>query len=287
MGGMELRHLRYFVAVAETLNFTAAARKLGMAQPPLSIQIRKLEEELGSALFDRSSRKIQLTPAGLIFFGDARNLLAQADRAIQGLQDAVAGRIGEITICHTPSIFSDRISRRIRKFIRKHRGVRINLRSVDLAQVHSAAFTNYDAYIHDTCARENRPGIVLEKAPILVAVAPKHRLAAHGEISPADLLGERILLAPEPRRSAAERYLAGLIQELDIPIVPAPSDPLERLWHASLGIGVTVCSSQDRFTLDAVLVPLAGQDAETLTILTSNPSSRAAGLSALIDFIRE
>ncbi len=283
---MELRRLRYFVSVAESLNFTVAARKLGIAQPPLSVQIRKLESELGVALFDRTNRKIQLTAAGKLFFQDAKNLLAAADGAVQNLQDTVNGRIGTIAIRYTGCAFSETITRRMRKFIRKHRGIRIKLEPIDYKNVTSYALSNYDACIHDVTSAEKIPGIILEKAAVLIAVSPKHRLATNCEIRPADLLGENVLLSSPDRRSAAERLFASLLEDLNIATVVAPSNLLERLWQASLGLGVTVCSSSDRSATDAVLKPLAGGESEITTVLTPNPNSRAAGLSAFVDFIQ-
>jgi DNA-binding transcriptional LysR family regulator len=100
---MELRHLRYVVALAEELHFSRAAARLGISQPPLSQQIQALEEELGARLFERSNRRVALTEVGRLFLEQARTVLAAADRAAEVARRAQRGEIGEIRIAFTAS----------------------------------------------------------------------------------------------------------------------------------------------------------------------------------------
>ncbi len=95
---MELRQLHYFLAVAEELNFGRAAQRLNIAQPPLSRQIRQLEQELGVQLFHRTSRRVELTEVGNVFLEEARRILKQVEQSIQVTQRASQGEIGRLSV---------------------------------------------------------------------------------------------------------------------------------------------------------------------------------------------
>ena len=95
---MEFRYLRYLVAVAEKQSFTKAAETLGMAQPPLSQQIRKFEQEVGTPLFHRLTRSVELTEAGLSLYQDAKGILSQTEQAMQKAQRIARGQLGSLRL---------------------------------------------------------------------------------------------------------------------------------------------------------------------------------------------
>jgi DNA-binding transcriptional LysR family regulator len=103
LSAFELRHLRYFVAVAEELHFGRAARRLGIAQPPLSQQIRQLEQRLGVSLFIRTSRQVALTPAGEALLRGARRVLAEMGLAAAAARRAEAGETDALRVAYTDS----------------------------------------------------------------------------------------------------------------------------------------------------------------------------------------
>src|SRR3954453_23359911 len=126
MSFMELRRLRYFVAVAEELHFRRAAERLHLAQPALSQQVRKLETELGVDLFHRTKRGVALTPAGALFLEEARRLLRQAEEAARTARNARAGTIGRLRLGHVVDAVPPVLPRAIAAFAASHPGIEIS-----------------------------------------------------------------------------------------------------------------------------------------------------------------
>src|ERR1017187_3864632 len=112
---MELRHLRYFVAVAEEENVSRAALKLHVSQPGLSRQIRDLEDEIGFQLFERSAKSLRLTEAGKIFLNEARAVLLHAEDAVKKARAVSGGTTGEINVGYAPSLTGQILPSALRK----------------------------------------------------------------------------------------------------------------------------------------------------------------------------
>jgi DNA-binding transcriptional LysR family regulator len=113
---MELRHLRYFVTVAEELNITKAAVRLNVSQPPLSRQIRELEDELGVVLLERSPKGVRLTPVGRVFLKEARGILRQAAEAARKARQFGAAKAAELRVGYAPSPTVEILPRALRAF---------------------------------------------------------------------------------------------------------------------------------------------------------------------------
>lgn len=124
---IDLRQMRQFVAVAETLNFRRAAERLNMAQPPLSTAIRRLEEELGVLLLERDNRSTRLTAAGSLFLLEVRRTLAQAERACSAARQAAAGLTGSLRIGCVDSQVGGLLPRLLRHYRAQHPHVAIEL----------------------------------------------------------------------------------------------------------------------------------------------------------------
>jgi DNA-binding transcriptional LysR family regulator len=126
---MELRHLRYFVAVAEELHFRRAAERLHVAQPAVSEQIRKLEAELGVQLLDRDQRSVSLTPAGAAMLEEARRVLSQADVAQRAAREAHEHALGHLRIGYVPDSLPVGMPRMLRQFAAAAPGIRVTLQA--------------------------------------------------------------------------------------------------------------------------------------------------------------
>ncbi|MGV2899469.1 LysR family transcriptional regulator [Achromobacter sp. AGC78] len=199
---MELRHLRYFTAVAEELHFTRAAARLGIGQPPLSQQIQQLEREIGTPLFLRLPRGVDLTEAGAQFLEDARAILASADRAIDTARRLGRGERGAITVGFTASaVFHPYLPRAIRAYRDRYPDVRVTLtesntisllRGLRLGEV-DVAFVR-PPYLLDPEFESER---VLDE-PMLVALPPDHALSRLRSVPIAALADEDFVLYPRP-----------------------------------------------------------------------------------------
>ena len=178
---MELRHLRYFLAVAEELNVRQAAARLHVSQPPLSRQIGDLEQEVGTKLFVRSRRGMQLTEAGQMLVKEARQILFQSQRAIQLAQAASRGAAGRLEIAYSAVFFDPVLLRVMRLFRQRFPMVEFGLRELQYhQQVHELVNKRIDLGYVGIRFPELESELFFEclrRAAFWVALPSAHRLA--------------------------------------------------------------------------------------------------------------
>ncbi|MGR9499679.1 LysR family transcriptional regulator [Rhizobium leguminosarum] len=197
---MELRHLRYFLAVAEEGNFTRAAGKLGIGQPPLSQQIRDLEREVGAALFHRVPHGAELTAAGAAFLGEAKASLAAAEKAKLAAQSANRGETGRLSLGFTASsAFNPVVSTTIRRFRARWAEVQLSLTEMNtLALMQKLERGELDATFMRP-GLDDPAGIRLRRLPdepMVIALPASHPLARHSKLPLAALATEPFILFP-------------------------------------------------------------------------------------------
>ncbi len=197
---MELRHLRYLVAVADELNFTRAAERLGIAQPSLSAQIRQLETEMGTRLFRRETRGLELTDAGKLLFEEARIILTEVERAKTGVARRARGETGKINIgAAGATYFHPLIPAILREFRTAHPEVILvpeeSNTSMLLARLRAGVIDL--AFVRPPFA--DTDGLSLEplvKEPVVIALPAEHPLARSKSAPLAALAHERLILFP-------------------------------------------------------------------------------------------
>ncbi|WP_027682025.1 LysR family transcriptional regulator [Rhizobium leguminosarum] len=197
---MELRHLRYFLAVAEEGNFTRAAAKLGIGQPPLSQQIRDLEREVGAALFHRVPHGAELTAAGAAFLGEAKASLAAAEKAKLAAQSANRGETGRLSLGFTASsAFNPVVSTTIRRFRARWPEVQLSLTEMNtLALMQKLERGELDATFMRP-SLDDPTGIRLRRLPdepMVIALPASHPLARRSKLPLAALADEPFILFP-------------------------------------------------------------------------------------------
>ena len=197
---MELRHLRYFLAVAEESNFTRAASRLGIGQPPLSQQIKQLEQEMSVELFRRTAHGVVLTAAGEAFRTEAKRVIENAQVAVRAAQRAARGDTGQLKLGFTGSAaFNPVVPNLIRAFRERYTSVELTLEEANTSQLlEGLERRRLDAAFirpSDTLPEWLRVAPVADEA-MKVVVPSRHRLAQSRRVTMRDLAHERFVIVP-------------------------------------------------------------------------------------------
>jgi DNA-binding transcriptional LysR family regulator len=218
---MELRHLKYFIAVAEERSFTRAAERLWVAQPGLSRQVRDLERELGTQLLERHARGVELTAVGELFLERARTTLAAADSAAATGRDAEAGIVGAVrlgvpttTAWHlTASVLDEFARTRPRVELMLLEGYAGTLRQ-ELRDGHIDALISPSGF--DSADRRELRALDLGAEPWVVLVGQRHRLAGTAPVHASELDGEHVAVTEHRDAARYDGAVAGLLADLGV-----------------------------------------------------------------------
>jgi len=241
---IELRHLRYFVAVAEELHFGRAAQRLHRAQPPLSQQIRKLEEILGHPLFSRSSRAVKLTSAGVVFLERARRTLAKVQEDLEAARSVGRGEVGSLTVGFIGSGMLTALPAMLGRYRREYPKVNLQLRESFTAAVLQALRegTIDVGFLRDGGPNEGLEVEALFSEPFVCVMPKDHPLARRRGLSAAALRDEPFVLFSAAMGSRAHQKTLSICEQHGFrpQVVQEAPQWLTILRLVGAGLGVTI-----------------------------------------------
>ena len=253
---MELRQLRYFVAVAEELSFHRGAERVGISQPPLSRQIANLEAELGTRLLDRSQHNIALTETGKVFYAEAIKVLADLDRAVDLTQRSAKGQWGSLTLGFGGSATYAVVPKLLRRFRSLFPDVELSLHVLPMArQLDALRARTIDIGFHIVPVRDQtfRSKCIL-RDPLAVAVPSMHPLAGKTKIGLRSLESyEFVMLSRSDGALAFYTQVMRICRRAGfVPIIGREVTPMESvvgLVAADVGIAIVPSTAQQRLQI--------------------------------------
>jgi len=284
---IELRHLRYFVAVAEEASFTAAANRVHVAQQVLSTQIRQLEDAVGSQLLNRTSRGATLTPAGTAFLDAAREVLADLDRGVTAARNAARIVAGKLSVGLGPGCENETRTRLLTAFETAYPEVDVRMQTFDMTQP-SAGLLDHSSDVALLRPPVAAPGIELvtvRSEPRVFVLPVGHPMSGRDELRLADVAGLPFVsadLATDGCQPAAwqDDWLIRPRPGGDVPIIGATARTVDE-WceHIVAGHGISLCpASAARFHSrpGVCFIPSAGLPPTTMCVAWRTGDTRPA-----------
>ncbi|HCW0290830.1 TPA: LysR family transcriptional regulator [Pseudomonas aeruginosa] len=291
---MELRHLRYFIAVAEELHFGRAAERLGISQPPLSQQIQALEEEIGARLFERTNRRVELTDAGRLFLDESRQVLAQVGKAVLLARRAHLGELGELKIGFTSSApFTSTIPSSIHAFRKAYPDVHLDLQEMSSRQVLKALLEEslQVGVIRPLALPDAVHWVELFREPLVAVLRADHPLAAGSEdgLAIAALAEEPFVFFPRSYGTGLYDQVIALTRQAGFSprIAQEASEAMTIIGLVSAGLGVSILPASFRRTrVDGVVYrTLSDPEATTAVWLVRRQNEGSPLALSFIDLV--
>lgn len=290
---VELRHLRYFVAVAEELHFGRAAARLHIAQPPLSQQIRRLESELGVRLFHRTHRQVELTDAGRALLREAQRTLVQADRAVQVAMRAGRGEVGRLVIGYMASAELSVFPKVLPAFRTHYPEVELVLQIVPPAEqfLRLREGRLHVGFLRLPATDRALTIVPIFREPLLAVLPDRHPLARRRAVSLRALCDERFVLFPRQHAPGYYDTLIDMCRRAGFD--PKPVHESEKLYTilslVAMGRGVSLMPKcvTDVARKGVVCRPLHPRVPDTQLGIAYNPANRSQVLRAFIAVTKE
>ena len=286
---MELRHLFAFVAVAEELHFGRAAKRLQMAQPPLSQQIRQLEKELGVQLFKRNTRSVRLTSAGESFLQPVRTVIEDLDTAVRAAKAAGRGEYGRVSIGFAGASSHETLPRLTRAVRAAHPGIELVMTGQTYANVALARVADGSLDLGFVRLPVTRPGVtfrVIDEEELVCALPSDHPLAARDSVPLEVLAGEPFVSFPANTGSTVRDAMVGACEAAGFNprVVQEAPDSYTILALVAAGVGVTLTVTSVQHIQQSGLVyrPLAGPPIRRQAALAWRADNPSAALRAVL-----
>ena len=281
---MELRQLRYFVAVAEEKHFSRAAERLHIAQPALSQQVRRLEHELKVQLLERTTRSVELTDAGRVLLDEARRVLAGADRALAAVHEAADGTTGLLRMGFVSSAALRIVPTLVLALHQQWPRVRLDLQEgttdVQLDRIRQGT-------LDVGLVREMVEGLgfavrPIAKEPLVLAVPDNHLLAGRKRVHIADLAGEQFVVFPRSRVSRLYDHIAALCHQAGVRFEIAQEavqfPTILGLVAARTGVAIVPASLRALHLPGLTYLNLADKNAYSTVSIVSQPDRQSSPL---------
>jgi DNA-binding transcriptional LysR family regulator len=287
---MELRHLRYFVAVAEELHFGRAARRLHIAQPPLSQQIKQLEQELGVQLLLRSTRRVELTDAGARYLERARSILRDVEAASDLARRVGAGLAGRVALGFAGSATYELLPALARLLREELPLVELELRGEMLTPDQVAALVDRRldvGFLRPPVRDASLIVRVLRREPLIAVVPSTHVLAGRETVHLEDLRDDPFITYPAGHRSVVYDTVmdacanAGFEPASQIEV--AETSTLVCFVAAGLGVALVPSSVTHLAVKGAVFCPLAGTDAEVALAVATRSDDNSPQVARVLE----
>ena len=294
---MELRHLRYFVAVAEELNFTRAAEKLRLAQPSLTRQIHNLEEELGVRLLDRTKNQVSLTAEGKSFLVDARRLVALSLESVKAVQRFSRGESGQLNLGYLFKFNFDLLPATLATFYQNCPEIAVNLFDMSPAeQLRALQARNIDlgfVGLRPSGLRKDTAALVWEcvaRHKVVVVLPTHHPLAKKSKIKLIDLKSLFFVAMSEETHPGSREWLSSLCQEAGFKPRILQDVDLESglMTFVAEGLGVTLAREQIKnLPHPGVVFRLLASPAKAEYWIAWHPENRSKALSQYVEIVKK